>query len=331
MEREGDAVLSIRDLRVHFSTDRGLVRAVDGVDLSVRAGETMALVGESGSGKTVTALSIMKLVPVPPGRIVSGEIDFRGEDLLKMPLGKVREKRGRDIAMIFQEPASSLNPTITVGEQIMEAIRLHQGLRGRAALEKAIEMLNLVKIQNPEKRVREYPHQLSGGMKQRVMIAVGLSCRPKLLIADEPTASLDVTIQAQILHLMKELRHEVGTTTLLITHSLGIVAEMADRVSVMYAGRIVETAPVHDIFRDPLHPYTRGLVKSIVNMREERRRLDVIPGAPPNPARLPEGCRFNPRCEYADERCRREEPGYARVGDARWVRCWMTLEGGRRQ
>ncbi len=312
-----EVILSIRDLRVHFSTSQGLIRAVDGVDLHVKRGETMALVGESGSGKSVTALSVMKLVPVPPGKIVSGEITFLGESLLDLSPAQIRDKRGRDIAMIFQEPMSSLNPTLTIGEQIMEVIRLHQHLEGKAALDKAVEMLGLVKIPSPEKRVREYPHELSGGMKQRVMIAIGLSCRPKLLIADEPTASLDVTIQAQILNLMKELHEQVGTTTLLITHSLGVVAEMADRVSVMYAGQIVEVAPVHDLFHDPKHPYTTGLMKSIVNIREDAKRLDVIPGAPPNPARLPAGCRFHPRCHLADDRCREEEPGYTSAGEGR--------------
>ncbi|MGE5485686.1 MAG: ABC transporter ATP-binding protein [Ignavibacteriales bacterium] len=317
-----EVVLSIRDLRVHFNTSQGLVRAVDGVDLHVESGETMALVGESGSGKTVTALSVMRLVPIPPGKILSGDIQFRGEALLNMTPSEIKKRRGKDIAMIFQEPMSSLNPTLTVGEQIMEVVRLHQGLEGKAALDKAVEMLDLVRIPNPEQRAREYPHQLSGGMKQRVMIAMGLSCRPQLLIADEPTASLDVTIQAQILNLMKGLRQQVGTTTLLITHSLGVVAEMADRVSVMYAGQIVEVAGVNDIFHAPKHPYTRGLVGSVSNLRDYSKRLDVIPGAPPNPAKLPPGCRFHPRCSLTDERCRKEEPGYVKVGESRWVRCW---------
>ncbi len=324
MASQREVILSIRDLRVHFNTSQGLVRAVDGVDLRVESGETMALVGESGSGKTVTALSVMRLVPMPPGKIVSGDIQFQGKALLNLTNREIMKKRGKDIAMIFQEPMSSLNPTLTVGEQIMEALRLHQGLGGKAALVKAVEMLELVRIPNPEQRAREYPHQLSGGMKQRVMIAMGLSCRPQLLIADEPTASLDVTIQAQILNLMKELRRQVGTTTLLITHSLGVVAEMADRVSVMYAGQIVEVAGACDIFHSPRHPYTRGLVGSISNLRDYARRLDVIPGAPPNPAKLPSGCRFNPRCPLADERCRAEEPTYVSVGEGKWVRCWRA-------
>lgn len=324
MASQREVILSIRDLRVHFNTSQGLVRAVDGVDLRVESGETMALVGESGSGKTVTALSVMRLVPMPPGKIVSGDIQFQGKALLNLTNREIMKRRGKDIAMIFQEPMSSLNPTLTVGEQIMEALRLHQGLGGKAALVKAVEMLELVRIPNPEQRAREYPHQLSGGMKQRVMIAMGLSCRPQLLIADEPTASLDVTIQAQILNLMKELRRQVGTTTLLITHSLGVVAEMADRVSVMYAGQIVEVAGACDIFHSPRHPYTRGLVGSISNLRDYARRLDVIPGAPPNPAKLPSGCRFNPRCPLADERCRAEEPTYVSVGEGKWVRCWRA-------
>ncbi|HHV78389.1 MAG TPA: ABC transporter ATP-binding protein [Firmicutes bacterium] len=315
-------MLSVRGLKVHFDTSQGVVRAVDGVDLHVKTGETMAVLGESGSGKSVMALAIMRLVPIPPGRIVAGEVHFEGRNVFQMGANEVRRLRGSTIAMIFQEPMSSLNPAFTVGEQITEAIVLHQGIKGKEALDKAIEMLKLVKIPSPEKRVHEYPHQLSGGMKQRVMIAMALSCRPKLLIADEPTASLDVTIQAQILELMKELRRQVGTTTLLITHSLGVAAEMADRATVMYAGQVVEVAPIRDLFHDARHPYTKGLLKSVVNMKEGTRRLDVIPGAPPNPTRLPEGCRFHPRCAKADKRCCTEEPNYVSVGEGRWVRCW---------
>lgn len=321
-DRKSEPILSIRGLRVRFRTSQGIVRAVDGVDFRVEPGETMAVLGESGSGKSVTALAMMRLVPTPPGEIVSGEIRFEGKDILKMRKEEVKRLRGCAMAMIFQEPMSSLNPAFTIGQQITEAIRLHQGLRGKEALDKAIEMLNLVKIPSPEKRVHEYPHQLSGGMKQRVMIAMALSCRPKLLIADEPTASLDVTIQAQILELMKELRRQVGTTTLLITHSLGVAAEMADRATVMYAGQVVEVAPIRELFHDARHPYTRGLLKSIVNIKEDARRLDVIPGAPPNPTRLPEGCRFHPRCAKADRKCCTEEPRYVPAGEGRWVRCW---------
>ncbi|MGB9868036.1 MAG: ABC transporter ATP-binding protein [Bacillota bacterium] len=317
-----ESILSIRNLRVHFVTPRGTVKAVDGVDLHVKPGETMVVLGESGCGKTVTALSIMRLVATPPGRIVSGEIYFEGKDILKMKPNAVRALRGKEIAMIFQEPMSSLNPAFTVGEQIMEVLRLHQGLKGKDALDKAIEMLKLVKIPSPEKRVHEYPHQLSGGMKQRIMIAMALSCRPRLLIADEPTASLDVTIQAQILELMKELRRQIGTTTLLITHSLGVAAEMADRATVMYAGQVVEVAPIKELFHDARHPYTRGLLRSMVDLKRDAKWLDVIPGAPPNPARVPDGCRFHPRCPRADDRCRKEEARYVSVAPGRWVRCW---------
>lgn len=321
-----DVVLSVRDLRVHFFTDQGVVRAVDGVSLHVRSGETLALVGESGCGKTVAAGAMMRLVR-QPGRIVSGKVVFQGEDLLAMPQGHVRRLRGRDIAMIFQEPMSSLNPAFTIGWQIAEVIRLHQGLDGKRAHRKAVEMLELVRIPEAPKRFHQYPHELSGGMKQRVMIAIALSCRPRLLIADEPTASLDVTIQAQILDLMKILKRETGGTLLLITHSLGVVAEMADRVAVMYAGQVVETGTVQEIFDDPRHPYTSGLLGSVAGLEHGADSLDVIPGNPPDPANPPPGCRFEPRCAVRSPKCAAEMPGLYSPNDGRWVRCWREWPG----
>ncbi len=320
--QSAEVVLSVRDLRVHFFTDQGVVRAVDGVSLHVRSGETMALVGESGCGKTVAAGAMMRLVRLP-GRIVSGNVVFRGEDLLSLPESKVRKVRGRDVAMIFQEPMSSLNPAFTIGWQIAEVIRLHQGLDQGMARKKAIEMLELVRIPEASKRYQQYPHELSGGMKQRVMIAIALSCRPHLLIADEPTASLDVTIQAQILELMKQLKRETGGTLLLITHSLGVVAEMADRVAVMYAGQVVEVGTVREVFGDARHPYTQGLLKSVAGLEGGAPDLSVIPGNPPDPSNPPAGCRFEPRCDHRCPRCVQEMPGLYSPSDGRWIRCFM--------
>ena len=306
-------LLAIEDLQAHFFTRDGVVRAVDGVSYAVEAGETLAVVGESGCGKSVTALSILRLVPSPPGRIVGGAIRFEGVDLLQIGEGEMRRIRGNEISMIFQEPMTSLNPVLTVSRQITETLILHQGLRARAAAARAIEMLRLVRIPEPERRARQYPHELSGGMRQRVMIAMALACHPKLLIADEPTTALDVTIQAQILDLMRELKSEIGAAIILITHDLGVVAEMAQRVVVMYAGRKVEEAPVGDLFRRPQHPYTLGLLASVPRLggtlgRADPPRLAEIPGTVPSLRDPIVGCAFAPRCAYATERCSREAP-----------------------
>jgi len=306
-------LLAIEDLQTHFFTRDGVVRAVDGVSYAVEAGETLAVVGESGCGKSVTALSILRLVPSPPGRIVGGAIRFEGVDLLQIGEGEMRRIRGNQISMIFQEPMTSLNPVLTVSRQITETLILHQGLTARAAAARAIEMLRLVRIPEPERRARQYPHELSGGMRQRVMIAMALACHPKLLIADEPTTALDVTIQAQILDLMRELKSEIGAAIILITHDLGVVAEMAQRVVVMYAGRKVEEAPVGDLFRRPQHPYTLGLLASVPRLgatlgRAEPPRLAEIPGTVPSLRDPIVGCAFAPRCAYATERCSREAP-----------------------
>jgi peptide/nickel transport system ATP-binding protein len=308
-----EPLLAIADLRTHFFTRDGVVRAVDGVSYDVGAGETLAVVGESGCGKSVTALSILRLVPSPPGRIVGGAIRFEGVDLLQIGEGEMRRIRGNEISMIFQEPMTSLNPVLTVSRQITETLILHQGLTARAAAARAIEMLRLVRIPEPERRARQYPHELSGGMRQRVMIAMALACHPKLLIADEPTTALDVTIQAQILDLMRELKSEIGAAIILITHDLGVVAEMAQRVVVMYAGRKVEEAPVGDLFRRPQHPYTLGLLASVPRLgatlgRAEPPRLAEIPGTVPSLRDPLVGCAFSPRCAYATERCSREAP-----------------------
>jgi peptide/nickel transport system ATP-binding protein len=307
------ALLAIEDLQTHFFTRDGVVRAVDGVSYAVEAGETLAVVGESGCGKSVTALSILRLVPSPPGRIVGGAIRFEGVDLLQIGEGEMRRIRGNEISMIFQEPMTSLNPVLTVSRQITETLILHQGLTARAAAARAIEMLRLVRIPEPKRRARQYPHELSGGMRQRVMIAMALACHPKLLIADEPTTALDVTIQAQILDLMRELKSEIGAAIILITHDLGVVAEMAQRVVVMYAGRKVEEAPVGDLFRRPQHPYTLGLLASVPRLgatlgRAEPPRLAEIPGTVPSLRDPIVGCAFAPRCAYATERCSREAP-----------------------
>jgi len=306
-------LLAIEDLQTHFFTRDGVVRAVDGVSYAVGAGETLAVVGESGCGKSVTALSILRLVPSPPGRIVGGAIRFEGVDLLQIGEGEMRRIRGNEISMIFQEPMTSLNPVLPVSRQITETLILHQGLTARAAAARAIEMLRLVRIPEPKRRARQYPHELSGGMRQRVMIAMALACHPKLLIADEPTTALDVTIQAQILDLMRELKSEIGAAIILITHDLGVVAEMAQRVVVMYAGRKVEEAPVGDLFRRPQHPYTLGLLASVPRLgatlgRAEPPRLAEIPGTVPSLRDPIVGCAFSPRCAYATERCSREAP-----------------------
>ncbi|MFO7171463.1 MAG: ABC transporter ATP-binding protein [Bacillota bacterium] len=321
-----DKLVEIRNLRTYFYTEDGVMPAVDGVSLYIRRGETLGVVGESGCGKSVTSLSIMRLIPSPPGKIVEGEILFEGRDLLKLPEPEMRKIRGNEISMIFQEPMTSLNPVFTVGDQIAEAIMLHQGLNYKEAMAKAVEMLRLVGIPAPEKRVKDYPHQMSGGMRQRVMIAMALSCNPKLLIADEPTTALDVTIQAQILDLMRKLKKELGMAIMLITHDLGVVAEMCERVVVMYAGKVVEEADVVSLFKQPLHPYTEGLLQSIPRLDEDRERLHVIEGVVPNPLNMPQGCRFHPRCPYAIDKCREVEPPLEPVGDGRFVACHVAAE-----
>jgi oligopeptide/dipeptide ABC transporter ATP-binding protein len=321
-----DKLVEIRNLRTHFHTEDGVVPAVDGVNFYIKRGETLGVVGESGCGKSVTSLSIMRLIPSPPGKIVEGEILFEGEDLVKKSEAEMRKIRGNDISMIFQEPMTSLNPVYTIGDQIAEAIQLHQGLNYKEAIDKAIEMLRLVGIPLPERRVKEYPHQLSGGMRQRVMIAMALSCNPKLLIADEPTTALDVTIQAQILELMKKLKKELGMAIMLITHDLGVVAEMCERVIVMYGGKVVEEADVVSLFKNPLHPYTEGLLKSIPRMDEDVEKLHVIEGVVPNPLHLPQGCRFHPRCPYAVEKCTQSQPELEQVAPGRYVACFLSAE-----
>ena len=320
-----EALLRVDDLKTHFFTDDGVVRAVDGVSFELRAGETLAVVGESGSGKSVTALSILRLVPQPPGRIVGGRMIFRDRDLLALRPAEMRQIRGKEISMIFQEPMTSLNPVFTCGEQVIETLMLHDKLDRRAARVRAIEMLRRVGIPVPEQRVDEYPHQMSGGMRQRVMIAMALACRPSILIADEPTTALDVTIQAQILELLKQLQRELGMAVLLITHDLGVVAETADRVAVMYAGQIVESCRVHAVFRRALHPYTAGLQASLPRLGLRQERLRVIPGSVPNPVRFPAGCRFHPRCPVADPRCLADPPVRTFDGD-HLSRCWRAGE-----
>jgi oligopeptide/dipeptide ABC transporter ATP-binding protein len=321
-----EPLLEIRDLQTHFFTDDGVVRAVDGVSIAIAPGETLAVVGESGSGKSVTALSVLRLVAYPPGRIVGGSIRFRGRDLLSLSEAEMRGIRGREISMIFQEPMTSLNPVYTCGEQIMEVLELHLKLNRTAAKQQAVELLKKVGIPSPEQRVDDYPHQMSGGMRQRVMIAMALACRPALLIADEPTTALDVTIQAQILDLLRALQAEMKMSVLLITHDLGVVAETADRVAVMYAGQVVENCPVREVFRGTRHPYTAGLLASLPRLGVSVERLRVIPGQVPDHARFPAGCRFHPRCPLAVERCRSEMPALRDVGGGHLARCHRAEE-----
>ena len=321
-------LLEVTNLKTHFYTRDGIVRAVDGVSLSVDPGETLAVVGESGCGKSVTSLSILRLIASPPGKVVDGSIRFLGRELLALSEAEMRAVRGNDISMIFQEPMTSLNPVLTIGRQIAETLTLHRRLSQKEALARAIEMLRLVDIPEPGRRVGEYPHQLSGGMRQRVMIAMALACDPRLLIADEPTTALDVTIQAQILDLMRALKEKTGAAIVLITHDLGVVAEMAQRVVVMYAGRKVEEGPVDAIFALPRHPYTRGLLNSIPRLGEAeargRKRLAEIPGVVPSLREQIPGCIFAPRCAYATERCRREYPPSERKAPGHTVACWES-------
>jgi peptide/nickel transport system ATP-binding protein len=322
-----EPILEVTDLRTWFFTRDGVVRAVDGVSFCVNSGETLAIVGESGCGKSVTALSILRLIPSPPGRITSGSIRFAGRDLLGLTEAEMRQIRGNDISMIFQEPMTSLNPVLTIGRQIAETLVLHQGLARKTALAKAVDMLRLVHIPEAERRVGEYPHQLSGGMRQRVMIAMALACNPQLLIADEPTTALDVTIQAQILDLMRELKSRIDAAIVLITHDLGVVAEMAQRVVVMYAGRKVEEATVGELFRRPLHPYTRGLLNSMPRLGSSLQsahpaRLAEIPGAVPSLKVVIPGCPFAARCDFATDLCRRAMPDFEAKEPGHFAACF---------
>ncbi|WP_066504082.1 ABC transporter ATP-binding protein [Abyssisolibacter fermentans] len=315
-------LLQVKNLKTQFKLKKGLVNAVDGVDFDIDKGEVVALVGESGSGKSVTSLSVMGLVPNPPGKIIDGEILFNGENLLKKSKRQMQDIRGNRISMIFQEPMTSLNPVFSVGKQISEALIRHKNMKKKEALKKSIEMLKLVGIPSPEERVNSYPHQLSGGMRQRVMIAIALSCSPELLIADEPTTALDVTIQAQILDLMVKLKNELNTSILLITHDLGVVAETADRVVVMYCGKVVEKGTVNEIFENPLHPYTQGLLSSIPKIDEKVDKLFIIPGMVPNPLEMPKGCAFSTRCSKCMDICKEKRPPLKEV-DNRQVRCFL--------
>jgi oligopeptide/dipeptide ABC transporter ATP-binding protein len=324
-------LLTVENLRTYFNTDAGVARAVDGVSFAVDEGEVLGIVGESGCGKSVTSLSIMRLIPQPPGEIVKGSsIRFKGKELLDLDEAGMRDVRGNDIAMIFQEPMTSLNPVFPVGEQIAETLRVHRGMSKAEANARAVEMLKLVGIPDPEERVDDYPHQLSGGQRQRVMIAIALACEPELLIADEPTTALDVTIQAQILELLGELRQRMGMAILLITHDLGVVAEVCDRVVVMYAGQVVEEGTVQDIFRDPRHPYTQGLMQAMPRLGKHKDRLTVIPGTVPSATAWPAACRFHTRCPYGWDLCDREAPDLFAAGPGHRSRCWLEHHPERR-
>ena len=323
-------LLEVEGLEVEFSTRQGVARVLDGVALSLEPGRTLGIVGESGCGKSMTALSIMRLVPVPPGRIGAGAVRLKGEDLLQASEKRMREVRGKDISMIFQEPMTSLNPVYSIGDQIAETVRLHEGIGRRESLDRAVEMLKAVHIPAAERRVREFPHQMSGGMRQRVMIAMALACRPSVLIADEPTTALDVTVQAQVFDLLKELQEKTGTAIILITHDMGAIAEMADRVMVMYAGRIVEEASTEEILDSPRHPYTQGLISCVPHMEDEpppeRAALTEIPGVVPALTDLGAGCSFAPRCAHAMDRCRSAAPEPFQAGKDHRVACWLYAE-----
>jgi peptide/nickel transport system ATP-binding protein len=322
------ALLDIRGLKMHFAVDDGWLHAVDGVDLTIDRGETVCVVGESGCGKSVTAMSVLKLVPMPPGRFAGGQILWQGRDLIPLPAADMQRIRSKEIAVVFQEPMTSLNPVYTVGDQIAEVLRLHEGLSRRAAIERAVEMLALVQIPTPAKRVHDYPHHFSGGMRQRVMIAMALSCNPKLLIADEPTTALDVTIQAQILELIAELKERLGMAVMLITHAMGVVAETAQRVVVMYAGCVIEEAPVGELFAHPRHPYTQGLIRSIPRIdlaATQHVRLEAIPGTVPKLVDPPPGCRFAARCRYVRPACTAATPALREVAPGHKVACILEL------
>jgi len=319
-----EPLLSVRGLKTAFRTREGVFNAVDGVSFDISKGEVLGLVGESGCGKSVTALSILRILPDPPGKVAGGEIFFEGRDLLKLPEPEMRKVRGGGIGMVFQEPMTSLNPVFTVGEQVAEPLMVHKGMAKDAALKRAAELFDLVGLPEPGQLVSTYPHQLSGGMRQRVMIAMAISCEPRLIIADEPTTALDVTIQAQILELLNDIRKKFNTAVILITHDLGIIAQMADRVAVMYAGRIVEYTKTDDIFYDPLHPYTEGLLASIPKPGEKLHRLKAIPGMVPKLSDLPKGCKFFPRCPYGKHEYEHKEPELFEVKPDHWVRCYRA-------
>ena len=325
-ENKKDLILDIKDLVIHYETDDGTVEAVNGLDIQLEYGKTLGLVGETGSGKTTTALSILRLVPDPPGVIKNGSITLDGKDILNLPQKDLESIRGNLVSMIFQDPMTSLNPVLTVGEQIAQVIGLHENISEKEAADKAGQMLEVVGI--PKERYGEYPHQFSGGMKQRVVIAMALACNPKLLIADEPTTALDVTIQAQVLETMKELREKFGSAMIMITHDLGIIAEVCDEVSVVYAGQIVEHGTLEDVFERTLHPYTEGLFGSLPNIEERRHRLQPIPGLMPDPTDLPKGCCFAPRCKYCTEACTKARPEMKWVSDTHYVRCSRYDEPG---
>ncbi len=316
-------LLRVENLKTTFYTDEAVIRAVDDVSFKVKPGEVLGVVGESGCGKSVASMSIMRLIMYPPGKIEGGKIWFEDRDLLSLSAKNMRRIRGNEIAMIFQEPMTSLNPVYKIGDQISEAICLHQGLEGSAAWKEAVKMLELVGIPRPSEVINDYPHQLSGGMRQRAMIAMALSCNPKLLIADEPTTALDVTIQAQILELMKDLKEKINTAIIFITHDLGVIAEMADHVVVMYSGKVVEEADVYALFNEPLHPYTAGLISSKPILEEEKEVLDYIPGNVPNPMEMPQGCAFHPRCKEVMDICQYEMPELIDTSPTRQVRCWL--------
>jgi oligopeptide/dipeptide ABC transporter ATP-binding protein len=319
-------ILEVKNLKTHFIMDNTVVKAVDGISFDLREGETLGMVGESGCGKSVSALSILRLIPSPPGKIVSGEIFFNGQNLLKLGEEEIRDLRGNQIAMIFQEPMTSLNPVFTIGRQIAEPVVVHMKVRMKEALRKAIELLAKVQIAEPARRIRDYPHQFSGGMRQRAMISMGLGCNPKLIIADEPTTALDVTVQAQLLELLKNLTRDFNMALIIITHNLGVVARYADRVNVMYAGRIVEKGTANNIYIDPRHPYTIGLMASVPQLDQDvKTRLIPIRGQPPNLARVPSGCAFHPRCTFAVERCRIESPELEPVSDTHMKACWINV------
>lgn len=320
---QAETILEIKDLCVEFQTVEGVVHAVDHLNYTLHKGEKLGIVGESGSGKSVSSLGMMQLIPNPPGRITGGEILYHGKDLVKASEKEMQKIRGNEISMIFQEPMTSLNPIIKCGKQIAESLRLHRGMKKKEAMEEAVRMMRAVGIANPEVRAHEYPHQMSGGMRQRVMIAMALACQPQILIADEPTTALDVTIQAQILDLIRELNESMGTSVVFITHDLGVVSELCDTVIVMYTGHIVEQAPVKELFESPKHPYTKGLLNAIPKITRERNPLETIEGMVPNPTERIEGCSFSPRCPYATDQCRKAEPPMAGLSDGRLVRCWQ--------
>ena len=328
MENTNNNILEIKNLHTYFYTDSGVIKSVDGVDIELREGTTLGIVGESGSGKSVTALSVMGLLMGTTGKVAEGEILFEGRDLTKLDDEERRKMRGEKISMIFQEPMTSLNPVMKIGDQITECILMHNNISKQEAWDKAVEMLKLTGVPRVERMMMEYPFQLSGGQRQRVMIAMALVCKPKILIADEPTTALDVTIQAQILDLMENLKQKTGTSILFITHDLGVVAEVCDDVVVMYSGRVVEKGDVRSIFASPSHPYTRGLLASIPKLGECAEELESIPGNVPNPKYMPQGCKFAPRCSCAFDKCREEEPGFYDVGEGHMSRCWLCEKKG---